>query len=301
METVFVTGGTGFIGRSLLKELLNRQEVAAVLALYRSKIPFEHEKLLWLQGDMDHLPELPPTAKLTKVLHAAALQNRGVPQKKIYADNIRWTKQIIAFAQRYAAKELIFFSSINARLKHRGAYAESKLACEKLVEHSGIRTKILRPALVYGKGENGISSLMTYIRRLPAIPVFGNGRAKEQPIYVEDLARLAARYVLDEEGAPLVELCGKEPMEYDHMLRLMAAILGKKANIIHLPFAPFYYGLRMLEKLNLILPLTSEQAAHIAEDLNTDMGPLCERYGVSLADFSEKMRDLFATSARERG
>ncbi len=293
METIFVTGGTGFIGRCLLQELVSRPEVSAVWSLYRSEIPFTHEKIHWVKGDMDHLPELSSAGKITKVIHCAALQNRGVTQKKIYADNIRWTENVIAFSKRCGVEEFILFSSINARLKRCGAYAKSKRRCEQLVRESGFSVKILRPALVYGPGENGLTSLMGYIKCLPAVPVFGNGRAKEQPIYVSDLAKLAVCYILDDEGSAMVELCGEKPMEYDAMVRIMASAVGKNVRIIHLPFAPFYYGFQMLEKLNLPLPISSEQVAHIAEDLVTDMQPVCERYRVTLSDFSEKMKELY--------
>ena len=175
------------------------------------------------------------------------------------------------------------------KLKHLGAYARSKQACEKLVRESGLRYKIIRPTLVYGRGKNGLRALMNYIQHLPAVPVFGNGHAKEQPIYVEDLAKLAASCALDEEGPEVLELGGKEAMEYDEMVEIMAASIGKRARIVHLPFAPFYHGLSLLEKLNLPLPISSEQVAHIAEDLDTDMGPVCQRYHIELADFSEKV------------
>ena len=272
METVFLTGGTGFIGKRLIKELVRCEEIEKIWVLYRTEIPFENGKVRWIKGDMDHQPKLPKEERITTVIHCAALMAGSCPSKTLYENNIRWTEQIIRFCRKNQVKKLILFSSINVRLKHRGAYAESKIRCEELVRESGIPFGIIRPALVYGKGKNGITSLMSYIRKLPFVPVFGDGHAKEQPIHVNDLAKLTVRYVLDTEASQVIELCGREAMEYDELVRRLAKKMGKKkVRILHLPFLPFYYGLLMLERLNLVLPVSAEQVAHIAEDQEGEM------------------------------
>lgn len=293
MDVVFITGGTGLIGRHLLEEMVKNEDISVIWSLYRSQIPFAHEKIHWIKGDMDHLPEIPSSERITKVIHAAALMERGASPKRLYDSNVRWTENIIAFCKRYEVNELIYFSSINARLKHTGAYARSKLQSEKLIQKSGLKAKIVRPALVYGKGENGLASLMYYIKHLPVVPVFGSGHAKEQPVYVADLAKLVVCYMLDDQSNELIEFCGKEPMEYDAMVRLMAQTIGKKVRIIHLPFGLFYHSLQLLEKLNIAVPISSEQVAHISEDLVTDMSEICDRYQISLTDFAEGLKSLY--------
>lgn len=289
METVFLTGGTGFIGKRLIKEMVQCKEIENIWALYRTEIPFENEKIRWVKGDMDHLPGLSKEERITMVVHCAALMAGSCPSKTLYESNIRWTEQIIKFCRKYQVKKLILFSSINVRLKHRGAYAESKIRCEELVRESEIPFGIIRPALVYGKGKNGITSLMNYIRKLPFVPVFGDGHAKEQPIHVNDLAKLTVRYVLDTEAPEVIELCGEEAMEYDEMVRRLSKQVGRKVRILHLPFLPFYYGLLILEKLNLVLPVSAEQVAHIAEDLESEMQEIFEKYQISMRSFGRSM------------
>ncbi len=293
METVFITGGTGFIGRELLREMVKSEEVKIILCLYRSIIPFMDKKIYWLQGDMDGLPDVPDGVKVTKIIHCAAIMERGNRPKSIYKSNIQWTKNVIEFCRKVECKEIILFSSINVRLKHCGSYAKSKRACEQLIRESNLRIKIIRPALVFGKGENGITSLMNYIQNLPVVPVFGDGHAKEQPIYVKDLAKLTVKYVLDANAEEVVEFCGKEPMEYDEIVQRLAEQVGKAPRIIHLPFTLFYYGLYVLEKMNITLPISAEQVAHIAENLSCDMHDICERYQISLIDFREDDVEIF--------
>ena len=69
MEIVFLTGGTGFIGKRLIKEMVRCEEIETIWALYRIEIPFENEKIRWIKGDMDHLPKLPKEERITTVIH----------------------------------------------------------------------------------------------------------------------------------------------------------------------------------------------------------------------------------------
>ena len=95
MERVFVTGATGFIGSRLVRELASRDEVAEVLALYRSEVPFIQEKIRWVKGDMDHLPALMDEERPTKVIHCAALMERGVSPSRVYSENIKWLENTL--------------------------------------------------------------------------------------------------------------------------------------------------------------------------------------------------------------
>ncbi|MCI8455427.1 MAG: NAD-dependent epimerase/dehydratase family protein [Lachnospiraceae bacterium] len=292
METVFVTGATGFIGTYLLREMIKCGEFAQICALYRSEIPFKDEKICWIRGDMEHLPNFSASDGITKVIHCAALMDGVVSPKVLYQTNVKWTEQILSLCRSSGAKELILFSSVNVHLKHDGAYAKSKKRMEELAKQSAIPVKIIRPALVFGNGKNGITKLIKYIRRFPVIPVFGNGRAKEQPIYVEDLAKLSVKYILDKKAGPVIDLYGSEAMEYNHMLQKIAAAQKKRIWILHLPFGLFYSLVFLLERINLKLPVSAEQLAHIHEDLTGAMEPIYKRYDVSPKDFAGYLRML---------
>lgn len=280
MEKIFITGATGLIGKYLLREMIERDEISIIYALYRTQIPFTNKKILWVRGDMDHLPSFTQAEGITKVIHCAALMDRGVRPNTLYQNNVRWTKQILNLCKKCDVKEFLLFSSVNVKLCHCGMYAKSKQKSEDLARRSGIPYKIIRPSLVFGGGVNGISNLMKYMKRLPVMPVFGNGHAKEQPIHVEDLAKLSVNYLLDPEDEELLEVYGRESMEYDIMLKQIATVIGQNIFILHLPFKPFFYVALLLEHMNLPLPITAEQMAHIYEDLEANMEKIYKRYVV---------------------
>ena len=125
--------------------------------LYRTEVSFEHKKIRWIRDDMDHLSTIPKEEQITTVIHCAAMMAGSCPSKTLYENNIRWMGQVIRFCRENQVEKLVLFSSINVRLEHRGAYAERKSRCEELVRESGIPFGIIRPALVYGRGKNGIT------------------------------------------------------------------------------------------------------------------------------------------------
>lgn len=293
MMNIFVTGATGFIGTYLIQEMCKWDKFDTIYALYRKEIPFTNKKIKWIKGDLEHLPLFSYKENITKVIHCAALQSSNSKPSVLYRNNVKWTELVINLCINSGIKEIVFFSSVNASLSHCGAYAKSKQKSEELICKSGLKFKIIRPALVFGKGKNGITTLMNYIRDFPIIPVFGDGTSLEQPIYVEDLAKLTVKYILDEDAEKIIYLYGKSPMKYDYMICEMAKVYNKKIKIIHLPFFLSYFTIGIFERVNIKMPISAEQIAHIYEDLSYDMTDIYKRYKIIPRDFVEYLKIIF--------
>ena len=58
---------------------------------------------------------------------------------------------------------------------------------EEEVKKSGLEYMIVRPALIYEGDKGSLGRIMGYVEKLPLVPVFGSGKAKEQPIHINDL------------------------------------------------------------------------------------------------------------------
>ena len=72
-------------------------------------------------------------------------------------------------------------------------YFRGKAVLEKALVDSGVSYAILRPAVLFGKEDILINNIAWALRRLPVFGVFGDGRYRLQPIYVDDLAGLGGR------------------------------------------------------------------------------------------------------------
>ncbi len=100
--------------------------------------------------------------------------------------------QTLFRAARQAGVERIVHVSItNPSLESRLEYFNGKARVEQALRESGVSYAILRPAVLFGKEDILINNIAWVLRRLPVFGVFGDGQYRLQPIYVDDLARLA--------------------------------------------------------------------------------------------------------------
>ena len=179
-----VTGGTGFIGRRVVSQLLARHDAAEVWVLVRreSLTKFEHLALEWgdrakpLVGDLtkadlgltdDAVAEL---GTVDHVVHCAAIYDITAPEAEQRAANVEGTRAVIDLALRLDAT-LHHVSSIAVAGTHRGEYTEddfdvaqdlptpyhqTKFEAELLIRSAqGLRYRVYRPAVVVGDSRTG--------------------------------------------------------------------------------------------------------------------------------------------------
>jgi NADH dehydrogenase len=97
---------------------------------------------------------------------------------------------------------------------------------------------IVRPAVMFGPDDAFLSTVLKLLRRLPIYPMFGRGRTRLQPAYVEDVAEAVARIMARAETHPTVfEFGGPTPYSYEQLLRAIAHQAGLAPLLIPIPFA----------------------------------------------------------------
>ena len=109
-------------------------------------------------------------------------------------------------------------------------YFEAKARVEAAVKATGIAHTIVRPSLMFGGGPGMVDQLAQVLRRLPVMGVAGNGQYRVRPVHVDDVARLCLS------GADgTVDAVGPDRPTFDELVRAVAAAVGRKARIVHLP------------------------------------------------------------------
>jgi NADH dehydrogenase len=287
---ILIFGAAGFLGRSLLKILVNDNNISHITAVIHGRtLPKE-----LLAGKINEA-KIDDFLNETKYVEpydvAICLIGKNITPKnsakEIKESNLDTPKKIINFCRDNKIKHLIFASSINTRLTKLKGYAEHKREIEQYLVNSGVPYTIFRPALIFGSGDTGLSRIYKFIRKFPFVPVFGDGKKLEQPIYVEEAAEFFYKAALAAPENKVYEIGGLKAYSYNDLMLTMAKTLGKKIALIHLPARPVYLLLHFLEGLNLRLPANSEQIAHIDTDLDINNGPALNTYRVALRSFEE--------------
>lgn len=287
---VLITGASGFVGKHLTEALCNTKQIDRIYTLsHRSPLSSTDQKVRVISGDMDSIEKVIMSESIDTVIHLAAIW-RTNNKKDIYNCNTAGTANIISFCKKNNIGNILFLSTVNIYLKHKGDYALSKIDAEELIKNSGLNYYILRPSLIYGANDPGLSRIINHIKKSKLFPVFGDGKKTEQPIYIHELIRLITTILFSGEKNIIIDACGRTACTYNELLDTIAHILKKKIYKIHIPVAPVQLILHFIEALNLPFPLNSEQVAHIDENLDRDMRTIEAKYNLRLEDFKDNLK-----------
>jgi NADH dehydrogenase len=127
----------------------------------------------------------------------------------------------------------------------------AKWGGEQAVLASGVPAAIVRPSWVYGPEDRALNRFVAFHRRLPFVPVVGNGRQRLQPVFVDDVAAVLARGAAPDGPTGVYEIGGPEVMTMDEVLATMMSVIGRRKPLVHIPaLVPKLAGslLRLLPK-----------------------------------------------------
>ena len=240
---IFVTGATGFIGKSLVGELIRKNNKVYCLVrpgLLNKERLFE-KKVLWIIGDItnaDFIKRCP--RDIDCVIHLAALIPHGKYTKDDYYQvNCKGTENVVKYFLGSKAKRFIHISSI-AVFKPDTDYSITKLKAEKIVERIASYEReyvIIRPTIAYGPGDTrpAFLSLFRYINRCIFLPL-GRGENYFHTIYVDNLIQAIQLAMVREEAKNNNFIIGDVPCsQMKDIYRIVYRCLGKNMPFIYCP------------------------------------------------------------------
>lgn len=277
MRSLFVTGGSGFVGRHLLARTAPGR-YARVVALSRTAQP-PADGVTWVQGELGDSARYASFLDAdTDIAHLAAAT--GGASASVHRANTEGTEALLKAAERARVGGLLFVSSIAARFPDDAhyPYATAKREAETIVRAGKVPFVIVRPTIVLGRGSPILNKLRT-LAGGPVIVAIGGGKARVQPVDVTDLAlvlsRLLERRSFD--GTTL-EFGGPEVLTMAELLVRVRAAMGKPAaRIIALPYAPIRAGLIAMETLLFgHSQVSAGQVTSFVQDGGAEPNPLWE-------------------------
>jgi NADH dehydrogenase len=188
-------------------------------------------------------------------------------------------------------------SALGTRPEARSAYHRSKWRAEEAVRGSGAAWTIFRPSVIFGRGDEFISLLAGLIRRLPVVPVLGDGRYRLQPIPVEQVAEGFVRALrLDKSVGQTYEVGGPQPYPFVEVLDQIGAALGRRTvKKIHIPLGAVKLTTRALGWLP-FYPVTADQLAMLEEESVTDPTRFFEDFGITPEPFARGLARMLGTA-----
>jgi nucleoside-diphosphate-sugar epimerase len=231
---IAVTGGTGFIGRYLVRGLAAAGHDVRVLVRPGREGAVEHpsgQRLEVHLGDLTDAASLEGFLAGTQILLHLASAHDHLPDEELQRVNVQGTENLIVEARRNAAEDFRFWviSSAVIGAPVYSYYRDTKRIQEKLIRGSGLEWASFRPTLVYGVGDMRLTAPL--LRRCGApkgsIWVPHSGRSKINPVHVEDVVEAVLRFFDFDRGVDCVyELAGPAGIPYNEFIDLIIAATG---------------------------------------------------------------------------
>jgi len=242
---ILVTGGTGFVGSAVVRELARRGKAVAVLSRDAAKVAARFpgmnvEARAANVRDQDALRDAFDGAEA--VVNSVQFPNSPIENRRkgwtFEEIDYKGTLNQVLAAKSAGVRRLIYVSGAGAAPDAAKHWFRFKWQAEEAVRASGITHVVVRPTWVYGPDDVALNRFVGFARRLGFVPMFGDGKQAMQPLFVDDLARvLADTLERSEAGNQTFELGGPERMSMDEVIRAALDVAGLRRPILHQPVA----------------------------------------------------------------
>ena len=243
---VLVAGAGGFVGRHVVAELQSRGH--EVLALGRgSHAPQEGVTELRCDLAREDVP-LDRLADCQAVVNLVGIK-RETGTQTFEALHVQATRRLLEAARAIGGR-YVHVSVVCSRPDAESGYHDSKWKAEELVRASGLPFTILRPAVIYGRGDDMITHLVKMIRFAPVFPIVGRGEALLQPVDVRDVAITVAQSLEHPTSAGRTyDVVGPERLPLRQVVRTVAEGTGLALRIVPTPLAVMRPAVRLMTAL----------------------------------------------------
>jgi uncharacterized protein YbjT (DUF2867 family) len=303
---VFITGGTGFVGQEIVRQLhaaghairiLARDPASPRVREFTSRFAAHtHPGNVLESGSLEG-----GLSGIDAVIHLVGIisEFRRNTFENVHA---RGTEAIVAAARQAGVQRFVHMSALGARPEAKSRYHQSKWAAEEGVRGSGLDWTIFRPSIIYGPGDGFVNLFARMSRFSPVLPVIGSGRTKFQPIAVEDVAAGFVKALEEPRSVgQMLDLCGPEVLTLEEILDLILEVTGRKRLKLHLPFWLARGQAACLEfvfprLLGRAPPLNRDQLIMLEEDNVGTSEPAMSLFGMRPGSFREGIAKYLSIS-----
>ena len=239
---ILVSGGTGFVGSAIVDELLRRGEAVAVLGRSASKVRERFgDRVAAREGDVREPATLSAAMDgVDVVVNAVQFPNSPIENRRkgwtFEEVDLKGTRHQVDAAKAAGVRRFVYVSGVGAARDADRHWFRFKWEAEKYLQDSGLEWCIVRPTWVYGPGDVSLNRFVGFARRLPFVPMFGDGEQAMQPVFIDDVARVVADAASRPEAAArLFELGGPDVMSMNDVIATALDVAAKPKRVLHQP------------------------------------------------------------------
>lgn len=278
---VFVTGATGFTGSRVVPLLLkNEYEMRCLYRDTSDRSLLSSSEVEWALGDLSDTDALSASMRGADALVNLASLGFG------HADSILRAARDAGIQRAIFISTTAIFTQLNAKSK------QVRTAAELAIESSGLRYTILRPTMIYGSPrDRNMWRLIRFMRLSPIVPVFGDGKFLQQPIYVDDVAAaILGCLKSDATIGRSYNIAGKHPLTYNEVIDTIARLMNKRIWKLHVPSKPVVSLLALFERMRIPFPIKAEQVLRLNENKDFGYAEAQRDFGFNPLAFKEGIR-----------
>lgn len=269
---VTLIGGTGFLGRTIARELIAKGHRLHIIGRHPDKAielktAGQVGQVVFTQADVTSVTSLKriiPGSECVINL-VGILYEKG--EQRFHSLHTELAKYIAQIAKAEGVGQLIHVSALGVDHAKDSLYAQTKLYGEEAVRHYFPEAVILRPSVIFGPEDQFFNLFAKLVRLLPALPLIGGGKTKFQPVYVKDIAELIIQLMEKPflGKGKIFELGGPEILTLEEIYRYVISLTKASCYLVPIPFWTATLLAEMLQWLPQP-PLTPDQVRLLKYD-----------------------------------
>ena len=235
-----VTGAFGYSGKYIARLLLEKGVSVHTLTNSKDR-PTEYAEQITVHPlKFDDEDELARSLEGCSVLYNTywIRFNYKTANHSIAVEN---SLKLFEAAKKAGVQRNVHSSITNPDINSPLPYFSGKAILEQAIKDSGLSYAILRPAILFGEEDILINNIAWTLRKFPIVGIFGDGKYKLQPIWVDDYARMAVEQGMKTENI-IMDAVGPETFAYTDLVKMIGKIIGRNRILLRMPD---WFGLMM--------------------------------------------------------
>jgi uncharacterized protein YbjT (DUF2867 family) len=296
-RTFTVFGGTGFLGRRVVRQLRKRGFSVRIASRHPDRsdrlFALDDPQLQSVEADIhDERSVARALSGSYGVVNAVSLYvEHG--HETFHSVHVESAQRVAAQAHRAGVERLAHVSGLDADAASPSLYIRKRGEGELAVRAAFADATLIRPAVMFGPDDAFLTTILKLLDRLPIYPMFGQGLTKLQPAYVEDVGEAIAGALQRMEMHPITFECGGPRVySYEELLKAVAHEANLKPTLVPFPYAAWHTLAWFAEMLSSPLVTRNQVELMQVDNVSSLEMPGFRDLGISPHSIEEILQEL---------